>query len=131
MTHGMLFPEVGSKNTDVSRIFAKIVIGASGAITTESCRGANWVKHGNTGQYTVTLLNSFAHLLGFTWGVQHTAGGSAIVQVESEDVDNATAPTLTVQAYNASDGTTAVDLPDGSTLFVEFALSSSTTLGIA
>lgn len=106
----------------------KLTVGATGAVTAFTGYGFNSITRNSAGQYTLVLTDQWNKVTGFSYAFQHTSGTNAYVQLESEDVDNATTAsrTIVIQAYDLDDDT-AEEIPSGAILYFTLKVSNSST----
>jgi len=100
-----------SLETDVVHLYARITIGASGAVSSSSGLGiASVVKQASAGQYTVTLSDRYNQLLHANVTVISAVDAAQTVgtayRIQSEAVNSAT-PNLIIQASDTATGADA------------------------
>jgi hypothetical protein len=100
----MWLPHKGTLEVDVAEVFAEATIsGGSGAVDAASYKGkgvASIAKTG-TGQYAVTLQDSYNRLMSGDVSVQVAVAGFT-ASVSSSNVQTASGGTVVVQFYDAS-----------------------------
>lgn len=112
-----------SKEIDVTELFMKAAIGATGAptINTAASKGIASITRNDTGDYTIQLSESYSSLLMVDVMFLEADDTDLTFQVISEAVSNAT-PTVKIGAHAAA---TPADPPDGSTLYVRITVKNS------
>ena len=113
----------GGNIAGVSKIFAKVTIGASGAPTLVSSNNSyiTGIARNSAGDYTVTLADAWNALLGLKITTQNATGISA-----SPDVGVKTnAVTTKSLGFVCSVGGVATDPASGDSLFIEIDLKNS------
>ena len=107
-------------------LWANILIGASGAVTSSSGLGiASVVKEPNPGHYIIKLTDSYNKLMWAGITVENTNGGSpTISRVHSSNVSNSANPTVEIQLLDPAAGSN-VDATNGDVLLVKIELRNS------
>jgi hypothetical protein len=128
MANRNFYPNHKSLEVDVVHLYAQIVIGASGAVSSSSGLGiASVVKESAAGQYTITLSDSYNKLLHANVFALSTTDAAQTVgtafRVQSQAVDAAT-PTLVIQASDTATGADA-NPTSGDILYVKIELRNS------
>ena len=129
MANRMWLPHAGCLEVDVVTLFCKIVVGASGAVTSGAGKGiVSVTKETSAGQYTVLLSDPYHTLLGCSFALLDDADAAAAVgtafRLNSEAVATAAAPTLVIQASDTATGADA-NLTDGAILYVTIQVRNS------
>lgn len=117
--------EVRSSYLGVNAMFGQVVIGASGAITSQDTPGFTVSKQGGDGLYRVVLDQAVHELL---WAhVQLNQQSTPVGAVIHEDADLSSGTTFDVQVTNTTTGA-ALNPASGDTLkFALFLRTSSVT----
>jgi len=130
MANRNFYPNALSLEIDHVHLYASIVIGASGAVTSSAGKGiASVTKETEAGRYTILLQDSYNKLLDCSIQLVSTAASNPSTvavtgRVRSEQVIHATAPSLVIQGYALDDGADA-DYASGATLLVHITLRNS------
>lgn len=117
-----------SYEREVTEIYAKVNIGASGAPTIASgnAKGVLSIVRNSAGNYTLTLQQPYNRLLDCS--SQSISGSSAqaapMCTIVSEAVATAATPTVRLQ-YRAIDNSTATDPASGEVLLIRIAVRNS------
>jgi hypothetical protein len=117
----------GNNVAGVTRIFAKVTIGASGAPTlvTTGVHGNNGyitaIARNSAGDYTVTLADAWNALLGMTIRTINATGVSAAPSVNIKS----NAVTTKSLGFVCASGATPTDPASGDILLLEFLLKNS------
>ena len=109
------------REINLEKIYLKLVIGASGAVTSFSGEGiSNVEKETADGQYTVTFADAGAYeSLIYANFIQLDAAEDITFQLISEDVDSSTAPEL---VFNLKTAASAADATSGAIIYGEIVL---------
>lgn len=112
-----------SKEVDVTELFVKAAIGATGAPTlnTAASKGISTIVRDAAGDYTITLSESYNSLLMVDIMFLEADDTDLTAQTISEDVDGTT-PTVKIGFHAAA---TPTDPPDGSTIYVRITCKNS------
>jgi hypothetical protein len=106
---------------EVKEIYAKVTIGASGAVSATDALGVASVVETSTGVYTLTLQDKYMDLMQASVSIESAAAQDLTAQVQSQDVANA--KTVVIRT---SDSTAAVAEPSsGSIIRVKLDLKNS------
>lgn len=130
MANRNFFPNALSLEIDHVHLYASIVVGDSGAVTSFAGKGiASVTKATEAGRYTIALEDSYNRLLDCAIQlVSAVASNPSTVavtsRVRSADVVNATAPLLVIQGYALDDGADA-NYADGANILVHITLRNS------
>jgi len=130
MANRNFYPNALSLEIDHVHLYASIVVGASGAVTSFTGKGiASVTKAAEAGRYTIALEDSYNKILDCTIQLVSTAASDPATvavtsRVRSEQVVHATAPSLVTQGYALDDGADA-DFASGATLLVHITLRNS------
>lgn len=108
-------------------LFAKLTFGSTGAVTLTSGNGIKSVVKNSTGDYTITLQDTYNSLLNITHvydetGNSGTAPAAPGMFVKANAVTNATTPTIEIVTNSAG---TATNPASGEILLLEIILSNS------
>lgn len=123
----------GSLEKGVVQLFAEFAFGAAGApslvksTVNGGCKGIASIAKTATGEFLVTLQDSYIRTLGVasTWKGSAAPAGSLVV-LDTDDVANGAAPTVTLKVYDATG--VAIDPASGESLLVALTLSNSSAL---
>lgn len=114
----------------VVELFARVTIGASGAVTaTAYAKGITSIARTAAGKYLVTLEDPYNTLL-FAGAVEVSSAdpnpttSGVLARIDSDDVTNSTTPVVTIQFYKASDGSD-VDPASGVAIMFRLTLKAS------
>tara|TARA_R110000868_G_scaffold148576_3_gene370557 strand:+ start:4389 stop:4793 length:405 start_codon:yes stop_codon:yes gene_type:complete len=123
------YPNSLSLEVDHVSLWAQIVIGSGGAVTSSSGLGIlTVVKESAAGQYTITLTDSYNKLLWAGCTLLSTTDGAQTIgtafRINSENVDDAAAPVLVIQCSDTATGADA-NLTSGDILYVKIELRNS------
>lgn len=112
-----------SKEVDVTELFLRADIGASGAptIDTAGSKGIASISRTDTGDYTITLSEPYPSLLMVDVMMLEADATDLTFQVAAQAVSNST-PTVQLTCKAAA---TPADPPDGSDLYVRLTLKNS------
>jgi len=112
-----------AKETNVTELFLRADIGATGAVTIDSAasKGIASIVRDATGDYTITLDEPYNSLLMVDIMVLEADDTDITHQVISQAVSNAT-PTVKVGFHAAA---TPIDPPDGSDIYVRITVKNS------
>lgn len=130
MSNKMAFQFRYSYERDVTEIFMKVNIGATGAptISTGNAKGITSITRNSAGLYTIVLQQTYNRLLDVT--SQSISGSSAqaapMCTIVSETVATAATKNLVLQ-YRAIDNSTATDPANGEVLLLRIALRNAST----
>jgi len=107
-------------------LYGRIVVGASGAITSQDCRGFSAALNASPGVYDVTLDDSYPALRMLNVNVIDAvaAGEGKIAQVISEAVSTADNGILSFTVVATDDGL-AADVASGGIILIEIILKNS------
>ncbi len=105
-------------------LYGRVVIGTSGAIASQDCRGFSIALSASPGGYDITLEDNYNALYMVSANVNDAvaAGEGKFVQITAEDVEAGTIEITVV----ASDDGLAADIASGGILFLEITLKNST-----
>lgn len=114
----------------VVKLFGTLVIGSTGAITSQSCKGFSVAKTASeTGRYTVTLEDKYNGFLGANVtleGAADTAFASAgLAHFVRNVAVSASVPKLDLQISSAVATPADIDLPSGTKVYIELTLKNS------
>lgn len=114
-------------NRQMTLIDCRIVIGASGAVSSFSGNGVSNVVRDNTGLYTITLKQPYNAFLGLMGSMIAPIAGtpSGIVSVEATGVPNTSIQSSAVSIQTLSDASTESDPANGSTVLVSILARNS------
>lgn len=112
----------------VVHLYAKVAIGSTGAptLSTANSKGIASITRNTTGDYTITLQDTYKKLLSFQL-VFLDASGLPDAPLYGLD-DSTDVTTKTVRFVTCSATGTAADPASGETMFVKIELSNSTAL---
>lgn len=122
--------DAGSLEAGMVELYAKLTVGASGAVTAGTGNGITSItKEATAGQYTILLADRYTTFYGCDFTLLHTTDSdpatvAVAARVKSEQVNNAT-PKFVIQAYALDDGA-AADFADGAILYMTIKLKNST-----
>ncbi len=122
-------PLLGTLAQDVVMLYANLVVGASGAVTTGTGAGVTSItKESTAGQYTVLLSDAYQSLLSASIMLLDTTDSDPATvaisaRVKSEAV--ATTGAVVIQAIAMDDGA-AANFRDGARVLLCFHLKNST-----
>jgi hypothetical protein len=128
MADRKFIPALGHLEVGVVGLFCKIVVGASGAVTSGTGQGITSVtKEAAAGAYTILLNDSYNSLLGASITLLDSADSSPATvavdcRIEAETVSST--KTVVLQGYNADDGAVD-DFAEGAILYVTLWLKNS------
>lgn len=129
MANKSWIPPSGSLEVNVCELFGRLVIGAAGAVTSNTGKGIGTiVKESSAGQYTIPLSEPYNSLLHASFTLVSTTDGAQTVgtafRLNSEDVDHVTAPVLTLQCSDTATGADA-NLTSGDVVLIRITLKNS------
>ena len=128
MANRRLFQFRYSYERDIVEIYAKITIGALGAVASYSGKGVSAVtKLATAGQYQIALQDNFNMLLDADVMVVSSTGISAapLVGIKTDSVSSASAPLLVIQMANVAGAATAP--ASGEILYVRICVRNAST----
>lgn len=122
-------PPSGSLEVNVCELFGQLVIGSSGAVTSNSGKGIGTiVKESAAGQYTIPLSQGYNSLLFASFTLLSTTDGAQTIgtafRLNSEDVDHLTAPKIVLQCSDTATGADA-NLTSGDIVYFRITLKNS------
>jgi len=123
MASSYFYKNHSSKETNVTELFLRADIGATGAVTidTAASKGIASITRNDTGDYTIQLSESYNSLLMVDVMVLEADDTDLTHQVISQAVSNAT-PTVKIGFHAAA---TPTDPPDGSDIYVRITVKNS------
>lgn len=122
MASSVFYPAHKAKEVDVTHIYCRADIGASGAptIDTSASKGVASIARTATGDYTITLDEAYSSLL---WaGVIMLEADDTDIQVQMAAQDVSSGKTVQIIC---TAGATPADPPDGSDLYIKLELKNS------
>lgn len=128
MANRRLFQFRYSYERDLVDIYARVVIGASGAVTSYSGKGiASVVKEATAGQYTINLQDNFNLLMDVSLMSQNASGISLapIVGILADNISSSTAPGVTIQM--ATEAGVAGNPASGDVLLIKISARNAST----
>ena len=131
MANRMFIPPLGHLEVGVVKLYCKMTIAGSGAVTlvSASSKGIASVTLGTTGKYTIALTDTYNSLLHATYTLlddtnSDPATVGVFLRTFSEDVASGTAPAVVMQSFAGDDGA-AANPASGATITVELTLKNS------
>jgi len=116
-----------SLETAVVDLYMNVSIGASGAPTLSSLaqnQGIASMIRNSAGNYTITLSDPYARLMGMTkTSIAAGAPSAPLMNVVSSSVSNAASPQIVLQMRN--DASVAADPANGESLLIHIELKNS------
>lgn len=120
---------LGCLEVDVVSLYGTITFGSTGAVASSSGKGISSIVRNSAGKYTITLDAPYNALLWADTRILHsTLSSPATVGIEanlfSQDVSNASTPTLVIQ-FVALDNGAAADPASGAVCYLKMDLRNS------
>jgi hypothetical protein len=115
-----VFREPGAFRDGLQIVAGQLVIGGSGAITSQDIPGATVVRD-SAGTYTVTFRDTYKALYGFSGTVVRATATDTIPRLNSALTNGRT---ITFKIGTIAAPNTGVDPATGSTVLLEFILSA-------
>lgn len=124
MASSYFYQNFQAKEPNVTKLFLKCSIGATGAPTLDSTasKGIASIARTAAGDYTVTLDEPYNSFLMFSGIFLESDDMDLQLQLAAEAVSTATAPTIQIIC---TAGAVATDPDDGSTLYAEITLKNT------
>ncbi len=109
------------------KLWGRFVVGASGAIASQDCKGFSVALNASPGTYIATLEDTFMGLLMFHANVIDAvaAGEGKFAQITAEAVATKAAKTIGFTMIATDDGL-AADVASGGIVLIEITLKNST-----
>jgi len=133
MADRLLKPMAGCLEAGVVSLFGVFSIGASGAITSSSCKGFSVIKTAaKTGRYTITLQDKYVGLLDHRFSLEGPAdaaygtGGSVVFSRGVDVVGAGGVPLLFLQIASSAAAPVDTDAPSGTKVYIYLVLKNST-----
>jgi len=124
MASSYFFKNHQAKETNITELFLRADIGATGAVTidTSASKGITSITRNATGDYTILLEESYNSLLMVDVMVLEADDTDITHQVISQAVSTDATPTVKVGFHAAA---TPIDPPDGSDIYVRITVKNS------
>lgn len=125
MASRVFYPPAGSLEREVVVLSGKIVFGASGAVTSETLKGATIAKRAaSTGLYDITLDDKYPALLGFHVNYGSAAATDRVAVPVTEAVSTTKIVTFRIDQLDGS--VAAADAASGDYAWVTLILKNTT-----
>lgn len=119
----------GGLEIDVVELFGSITIGSTGAVSSSSGKGIGTVTRTSAGLYSIPLSDTYNAFLFANTVVLHStdddpSSTGVLCRIKSQAVTSTTAPLITIQFYNSTNGG-AVDPVSGAIVYFMLKLRNS------